>query len=162
MQRAIDKGAMMAQLDEEDQLRQEGLALLRADVERDKAQQEADDALAEQLNKVGTEGERPFKRFGVGAYESLVDLLTDRYKMAIDILYSAYDNFNAYRQQRVLKEVSDLADVGNAIKTGAGFGDMIHGTAARFYGVTPHIQKVYKVGGSSDILYDLEGLPRFL
>jgi len=38
----------------------------------------------------------------------------------------------------------------------------VQGTAARFYGVTPHIQNIYRVGGSSNILYEREGLPRFL
>lgn len=161
---AIKRGAMMAQLEvgDEEELRREGLNLLAADVERNKEQEAADDALLDQLNKQKAADLKSFKRFGVGAYDRLVDLLGDRYKMAIEILYAAYENFNAYRQQKVMKAVSDAADVSNAIKTGAGFEDMVQGTAARFYGVTPHIQKIYKVGGSSDILYEREGLPRFL
>ena len=158
---AIERGARMAQLEvgDEEQLRQEGLNLLMGDVERDEAQQAADDELRSQLNRQKEVDLKPFKRFGVGAYDRLVDLLGERYKSAIEILYAAYENFNAYRQQKVTRNEADVVDVGNAIKTGAGFEDMVQGSNARLMGGKA---KVYKVGGSSDILYRREGLPRFL
>lgn len=158
---AIERGALLAQLEvgDEEELRREGLKLLAEQVERDKAQESADDALLAQLNRQRATDLKPFKRFGVGAYDRLVDLLGDRYKSAIEILYVAYENFNAYRQQKVTRNEADIVDVGNAIKTGAGFEDMVQGSNARLMGGKA---KVYKIGGSSDILYRREGLPRFL
>lgn len=107
----------------------------------------------------------PFTEFGAKAYDDLVDLIQERYVKAAEILYAGFQNFNAFRQQRVLPARAADADVGNAVKTGSGmYGgfNMVQGTASRFYGVTPQIQNVYRVGGSSNILYEREGLPRFL
>jgi hypothetical protein len=160
MTQAMNRGQRMAEQEEEEfQMREQGLALLTEDVERDKAQEAADNALFAQLNRRRETDLKPFKRFGVKAYDDLVNLLDQRFKDATTLLYVAYTNFNAYRQQKVLPARAADADVGNAIKTGAGmYGgfDMIQGSVSRMGG------KVYKVGGSSDILYEREGLPRFL
>jgi len=76
---------------------------------------------------------------------------------AMDLLEKGYKNFNKFRQQRVLRATK--ADVGEAVKTASGmYGgfSMVQGSQSRMGG------RVYKIGGSTDILYEREGLPRFL
>jgi len=167
---AVNRGRRIAEMEEEEfqaRARDDGsipdlepTALLQEQKKTD-AQIELEIKLAEEQKETV-----PFTRFTVDAYKGVLDLLESRYKDAIKILYAAYRNFNAYRQQRDLPARAADADVGNAVKTGSGmYGDGfydVQGTASRFYGVTPHIQKIYSVGGSSNILYEREGLPRFL
>jgi len=57
------------------------------------------------------------------------------YGKASDLLNLGFQTFNAFRQQRVLPAKSDVADVSNAIRTGAG---------------------VYRIGGSSDIYQKID------
>jgi len=108
-----------------------------------------------------------FKRLSGENFRKLIVNMYVNYQGGLDILVRGYNNFNAFRQQKVFPAKAADADGENAIKTGNGLpgrdgADMIQGTASRFYGVTPHIQNIYRVGGSSNILYEREGLPRFL
>lgn len=165
MLRSIQRGQRIAELEEEEfqqRAREEGRALLQEAVANDE-QKEADRQLQNALGQIEAE-QVPFTRFGEKAYKDLLDMTYRRFLEVETILYAGFANFNAYRQQRVLPARAADADVGNAIKTGSGMygGDMVQGTASRFYGVTPQIQNVYRVGGSSNILYEREGLPRFL
>lgn len=132
-------------------------------------------------------GKQVFKKLDRRTFETLVDTMGNNLSMAMDRLEEGYRNFNKYRKQRVLRSAKDV-DVGNEIKTASGMprvmyrgqmysrdvrpGDrrateaeelakrggfnMVQGSNARMGG------RVYKVGGSTDLLYEREGLPRFL
>ena len=165
MTRSIARGQRMAEMEEEEdyqnRLKEEGRALLQDDA-ANMILADADREVQNAINKVQAE-KVPFTAFSQNAYLELVDMLQTRFMQASEMLYAGFLNFNAYREQKVLPARAADADVGNAVKTGAGmYGDMVQGTASNFYGVTPHIQNIYRVGGSSDILYRREGLPRFL
>lgn len=160
MTRSIQRGQRMAELEEEEdlqlRLRAEGQELLQQEVRNDE-QREADRLVDNELNKEQSK-HVPFTAFSQTAYLDLVSMLQARFVRAAEVLNAGFVNFNAYRQQRVLPAQAADADVGNAIKTGSGMygGDMVQGSVSRMGG------KVYTVGGSSDILYKREGLPRFL
>jgi hypothetical protein len=161
MLRAIQRGQRMASLEEEEfqQLaREEGREVLQQAVANDE-QRQADIEVQNALDRVEAE-KVPFTAFSETAYHDLLDMTFGRFLQAEDLLFSGFNNFNAYRQQRVLPATAADADVGNAIKTGSGMCggfNMVQGTNARMSG-----NKVYTIGGSSDILYRREGLPRFL
>lgn len=162
MTQAIERGRRIAEQEEE-----EFQALAKdEDSEETKAQQKTNDELERRIRRAEEERYNvPFTSFTVDAYKGVVSMLATRYLQAVEILNAGYANFNAYRQQKVLPARASDADVGNAVKTGSGMRggfDMVQGTASNFYGVTPHIQNIYRVGGSSNILYEREGLPRFL
>lgn len=160
MTQSVLRGQRMAQLEEEEfQMREEGRALLQREVQRDAEQQRADEVLVDALNEERLQTIKPFKRFGIEAYHELIRLMLQAFSQALVILNAGYNNFNAYRQQKVLPAGAADADVANAVKTGSGMRggfDMVQGSVSRMG------SKVYKVGGSSDILYEREGLPRFL
>ena len=65
----------------------------------------------------------------------LIIRIYEVYGRASDRLDLGFQTFNAFRQQRVLPAKADVADVSNAIRTGAG---------------------VYRVGGSSDIYQKID------
>jgi len=169
MTQAVQRGQRIAEMEEEEfqALARDGTLPGLEPAETDEQKDTDSEILARlhQLNEARLE-RIPFTRFTVGAYEDVIGLLRRRYLEAVNLLNTGYNNFNAYRQQRVLPARAADADVANAVKTGSGmYGDgfyNVQGTASRFYGVTPQIQRTYSVGGSSDILYRREGLPRFL
>jgi len=68
-------------------------------------------------------------------FKQVLQVTRRLYGRASDLLDLGFQTFNAFRQQRVLSTKSDLADVGNAVRTGAG---------------------VYRVGGSSDIYQKID------
>lgn len=166
MTQAVLRGQRLAELEEEEfqaLAREEGSLPELEPEEYENEEQRDTDSLVERTVRSVVPITVPFTEFGAKAYDDLVDLIEERYVKAAQILYAGFQNFNAFRQQRVLPAKAADADVGNAVKTGSGYGgDMVQGTASRFYGVTPQIQNVYRVGGSSNILYEREGLPRFL
>jgi len=160
---AVNRGQRMAELEEEEfqaLARDDGSLSLEPEEYENEEQRDTDSLIDRTINSV-QQIRVPFTQFGAKAYEDLVDLIQERYVKSAEILYAGFQNFNAYRKQRIFPAKAPDADVSNAIKTGAGFYD-VQGTASRFYGVTPHIQKIYSVGGSSNLLYEREGLPRFL
>lgn len=168
MTQAVLRGQRIAELEEEEfqALAREDRSLPELEPEEyENEEQRETDTLVDQAVRSIIPLRVPFTQYGAQSYEDLVNLIQDRYVKAAEILYAGFENFNAFRQQRVLPARAADADVGNAIKTGSGmYGgfNMVQGTASRFYGVTPQIQNVYRVGGSSNILYEREGLPRFL
>jgi hypothetical protein len=121
--------------------------------------------LAQQQQKVAKQFAN-FKRLRGETLRGLVVNMYSNYQGGLNILVRGYNNFNMFRQQKVIPAKAADEDVSNAIRTGKGVMsggfETIQGTASRFYGVTPHIQNIYRVGGSSNILYEREGLPRFL
>jgi hypothetical protein len=121
------------------------------------------DAFGDKLRiGVNLERERKVSQLSQNTLNSILFYIEDRYNRINELLDMGYANFNQFRQQRVLPAKED--DVGTQIKTAAGMhgGEMVQGTASRFYGVTPQISNIYRIGGSTDILYRREGLPRFL
>jgi len=76
-----------------------------------------------------------FKRIDKKTYLTLLNNIEKALKDAMDKLNLGYRQFNKYRQQRVLPAKADVADVSNAIRTGAG---------------------VYRIGGSSDIYQKID------
>jgi hypothetical protein len=68
-------------------------------------------------------------------FEQVLRRVAMLYGKASDLLDLGFQTFNAFRHQRVLPAKADVADVSNAIRTGAG---------------------VYRVGGSSDIYQKID------
>ena len=135
------------------------------DASSDISSLDGDETVARQQGRT-TEQFANFKRLKGETFRKLIVNMYSNYQLGLNILVRGYNNFNVFRQQKVLSANAADADVSNAIRTGKGVMsggfETIQGTASRFYGVTPQIQNIYRVGGSSNILYEREGLPRFL
>jgi len=144
------------------QMREEGRRILMEQMEQDKEDDVSEDLRSDDMS-VLTDDATPvgkvqiFKRIDKSTFERLVDVMGAKLSEAMDLLEKGYKNFNKFRQQRVLRATK--ADVGEAVKTASGmYGgfSMVQGSQSRMGG------RVYKIGGSTDILYEREGLPRFL
>jgi hypothetical protein len=158
LRQANDAVRQLKQAEEDRKAREEGLRLLLAQADLNKEEgvtQDSDDISA--LTEDSRQGVAPlqvFKRIDISTYRRLVDMMAEKLSRAMDLLDIGYNNFNKHRNQKVFRLQDD--DVGENIKTASGF-SMVRGSRSRMSG-----GKVYKVGGSSALLYEREGLPRFL
>lgn len=154
----------LQQREYERDLREEGRRILMEQNELDREQgepvDETDDTISVLTDDATPVGKvKIFKRIDRKTFETLVDMMGNKLSEAMDLLEKGYSNFNKFRQQRVLRTTKSDADVANAVKTASGMRggfSMVQGTPSRMGG------KVYRVGGSSNLLYEREGLPRFL
>jgi hypothetical protein len=91
------------------------------------------DDMSDISSLTGTSGATP--RNPSKLFRQVLQRTSNLYGTASDLLDLGFQTFNAFRQQRVLPAKSDVADVSNAVRTGAG---------------------VYRIGGSSDIYQKID------
>lgn len=101
-----------AQMGAEDEAGKRLLAETRAD----EAQLRAESKLADQVRSIPV----IFKRLDYGTFQTLLQNMIKSFTQALQDLSQGYEQFNQFRQQRVVTIKS--ADVSNEIKTAAGYG----------------------------------------